>query len=390
MTSALLWGGAAACFLGAFVGFMMEPVNRRGGAPAAKDAKAAQGCDEPAEPADASASAPGPALRRRDGAPRPSPTSGDTPRRPSEAAPPPSSPPLLRRGNPLRWLRGGVTALVASFFALLLMAHAGQLRWGVPARGAASSRSPRWGVMDLLGTFDDADDRVASVDTRSRQLAAPLVGFVVACARSSASRSALAHAGRGLPQIGWGIVVTLAFVAASSRLFELGRALGAVADGRGRRRAPALEAPRLLGRRRRRALLYFPCIGSYSLWDPWETHYGEVAREILARDDWISPLVGAGRLVLVASRSSTSGSRRSRWRRSASTTSPTRCSSATGRRAACAPRVGGARAGRPADDRRALPPLQGRREGLRAPRRPPRRRSSSRRCPTGSSSRTRR
>src|SRR5262249_419280 len=36
------------------------------------------------------------------------------------------------------------------------------------------------------------------------------------------------------------------------------------------------------------ALLYFPTMGSYSLWDPWETHYGEVAREILARDDWIS------------------------------------------------------------------------------------------------------
>ena len=36
------------------------------------------------------------------------------------------------------------------------------------------------------------------------------------------------------------------------------------------------------------AALYFPCMGSYSLWDPWETHYGEVSREILASDDWIS------------------------------------------------------------------------------------------------------
>ena len=36
------------------------------------------------------------------------------------------------------------------------------------------------------------------------------------------------------------------------------------------------------------ALLYFPALGLFSLWDPWETHYGEVAREILARDDWIS------------------------------------------------------------------------------------------------------
>ncbi|HEY5078627.1 MAG TPA: glycosyltransferase family 39 protein, partial [Opitutaceae bacterium] len=35
-------------------------------------------------------------------------------------------------------------------------------------------------------------------------------------------------------------------------------------------------------------LLLLPMLGSYSLWDPWETHYGEVSREILARDDWIS------------------------------------------------------------------------------------------------------
>ena len=31
-----------------------------------------------------------------------------------------------------------------------------------------------------------------------------------------------------------------------------------------------------------------PWLGSTGLFDPWETHYGEVAREVLARSDWIS------------------------------------------------------------------------------------------------------
>src|SRR6185312_8948332 len=35
-------------------------------------------------------------------------------------------------------------------------------------------------------------------------------------------------------------------------------------------------------------VLYLPLLGSHSLSDPWETHYGEVSREILARNDWIS------------------------------------------------------------------------------------------------------
>ncbi len=36
------------------------------------------------------------------------------------------------------------------------------------------------------------------------------------------------------------------------------------------------------------AAIYFPLAGVYGLWDPWETHYGEVAREIVERRDWIS------------------------------------------------------------------------------------------------------
>ena len=35
------------------------------------------------------------------------------------------------------------------------------------------------------------------------------------------------------------------------------------------------------------AALYVPGIGSYSLVDPWETHYGEVARTMLQEHDYV-------------------------------------------------------------------------------------------------------
>ena len=37
------------------------------------------------------------------------------------------------------------------------------------------------------------------------------------------------------------------------------------------------------------ALLYLPRAGHYGLWDPWETHYGEIARQMVMRGDVITP-----------------------------------------------------------------------------------------------------
>jgi len=37
------------------------------------------------------------------------------------------------------------------------------------------------------------------------------------------------------------------------------------------------------------ALLYVPWLGATGFWDPWEPHYGEVAREMIARGDYIYP-----------------------------------------------------------------------------------------------------
>lgn len=38
--------------------------------------------------------------------------------------------------------------------------------------------------------------------------------------------------------------------------------------------------------------LFLPFISSFGLWDPWETHYGEVARQMIERGDYISPWWG--------------------------------------------------------------------------------------------------
>ncbi|MFL5320309.1 MAG: ArnT family glycosyltransferase [Myxococcaceae bacterium] len=37
------------------------------------------------------------------------------------------------------------------------------------------------------------------------------------------------------------------------------------------------------------ALLYIPYLGAVGLWDPWETHYGEVGREMIQRNDYVYP-----------------------------------------------------------------------------------------------------
>lgn len=41
------------------------------------------------------------------------------------------------------------------------------------------------------------------------------------------------------------------------------------------------------------AAVFLPFVGSFGLWDPWETHYGEVGRQITERNDWISTWWGS-------------------------------------------------------------------------------------------------
>jgi 4-amino-4-deoxy-L-arabinose transferase-like glycosyltransferase len=37
------------------------------------------------------------------------------------------------------------------------------------------------------------------------------------------------------------------------------------------------------------SLLFLPMLGAVGLWDPWETHFAEVGREMMVRHDWVHP-----------------------------------------------------------------------------------------------------
>lgn len=195
-----------------------------------------------------------------------------------EQAPEPE--PLLPPGNPMRLVRGGSALAGGLLAAFVLMALRPQYRLGVPL-GFLAILVATFGILDLCGTFDDPDERV-SKRVPLRELAEPLaifgsgaLGFVGAIT--------LAVAGRIGPLLA-GIIIPTCFLASVVGLVRGVERLGVFGG----------SEPLPLVKRHGFwlvtlvTLLYLPLLGSHSLSDPWETHYGEVAREILSRNDWIS------------------------------------------------------------------------------------------------------
>jgi 4-amino-4-deoxy-L-arabinose transferase-like glycosyltransferase len=191
---------------------------------------------------------------------------------------------LIPIGNPARLKRlwWAFAALIPVF---LLMASDGHFGLGVPVCAAALLIAS-FAVLDALGTFDDA----ASLPEPSLSAAASLRGVLPRLAELGvallATTVALRLAVAGVlprPVLSAGVLITLGLIAIVIGLCRVAEAL----------RVFGAEGGRWFSRRGfwlvlLNVLLYVPLLGSYSLSDPWEVHYGEVAREMLARDDWLS------------------------------------------------------------------------------------------------------
>lgn len=186
--------------------------------------------------------------------------------------------PLTPPGNPLRW-RGAAICVPALLVAFVIMAIAPQYRWGVPVAALAVVIGAL-GLLDLLGTFDDPQERVAARTSLSA-LASPF-GITIAALGVLYVAICAAVRGDAGPRV-LAAVIPGSFISLVVGVYKLAERLGVYNDD-----------PRPLHRRHGfwlvtiATLILLPMLGSHSLIDPWETHYGEVSREILARNDWIS------------------------------------------------------------------------------------------------------
>jgi 4-amino-4-deoxy-L-arabinose transferase-like glycosyltransferase len=184
--------------------------------------------------------------------------------------------PLVPPGNPLRPRALGY-ALAGLVLLVVLMASDAHWALSVPL-GILATVVSAWGLLDFAGCFDDVvEPRAGCFSLRQLRPRLLELGLVLLLGLAALR---LAVAGI-LPGHVWSApllvsVCSLACVVSAGRLLVSAPGAGPLTSRTG-------FWLMLLG-----VGLYMPFLGSYSLLDPWETHYGEVAREMLARDDWLS------------------------------------------------------------------------------------------------------
>jgi 4-amino-4-deoxy-L-arabinose transferase-like glycosyltransferase len=185
-------------------------------------------------------------------------------------------PPLVPRGNRPHYRSGVAVVLAGLALGLLTVMSPSSPRAGVVIGGIASVITAL-GVLRLIGSFDD---KSSEPEIEVRRLApGAAVAFAGAVATFFSLRAAVAGV---LQPASAGIVITLSFMLAVSGVGLLADVLRVSRDDRPFYRR---EGFWLIGFA---SFVLLRGLGSHSLTDPWETHYGEVSREILARRDWIS------------------------------------------------------------------------------------------------------
>ena len=195
-----------------------------------------------------------------------------------------SEPELYPPGNPLR-MRGIAFAVGGALPVFLLMASDVHTVASVPF-GFLGCLVSAFGVLDLLGTFDDESAQPRGRATLTSALP-KLIGFVASAVTLIAALRLAVAGVLPAPRASAAVLVTASALWSVVALFRLAQSLGVwLTDEQGEQRG-------LLRRHgfwliAMNLAISLPLLGSYSLFDPWETHYGEVAREMLARDDWIS------------------------------------------------------------------------------------------------------
>ncbi|APR99894.1 glycosyltransferase family 39 protein [Pajaroellobacter abortibovis] len=179
--------------------------------------------------------------------------------------------------------KGSLLAFFSLLSVFLMMAHNQHLTLGVPI-GACLLIIATGGILHAIGTlYTPSVPPTHSVSLS--KLKSPL-GFFIAALLSFWGALVGAVHGPGYPWC-WGILILLSFTSVVITFFQLGVRLGPWKEDE-------YGIFRPFWKRHgfwlitTAGVLYLPTLGAFSLWDPWESHYGEVAREVLARDDWIS------------------------------------------------------------------------------------------------------
>jgi hypothetical protein len=183
-----------------------------------------------------------------------------------------------------RALPPALGALVSAAIPFVVMCAERRFRFSVPL-GVVMFLVSGICILTAIGSFDGDEDRVVG-RTTLQELAPRLLELVGSVALHLVVL-ALAVAGvLPKPILTAAVLVPATFIWTTASLYRVGRSFGAWGDEAGL--GTGLLARHGFWLVVLNVLLYVPLLGSYSLSDPWETHYGEVAREMLSRDDWIS------------------------------------------------------------------------------------------------------